>query len=110
MDELISLFSGVCANWVTKGSVSPGTLREIERKLFVLESSPLVADDIDKWKDLFIDRLIFQNEMTDGMLPKNFETLCLQPLHQEKTIEVYLKEKIQELSEIKNRRLFDRSG
>ena len=102
----MSLLSGVCANWLTKGLVEPSTLREIERKLFVLQSVSLVASDVDKWKDVFIDRLIFQNEMADGMLQENFETLCLQPLHQDKTVQVYLQEKIQELNEIKNRRFF----
>ena len=110
MDELISLFSGVCANWLTKGLVEPSTLRKIERRLFVLGSVSLVNDDVAKWKDVFIDRLILQNEMVDGMLPENFEKLCLQRLQPDTTVQVYLQEKVQELNEIKNRRFFRGCG
>lgn len=89
-DQLITLFEAVCANWLTRGGVSAATLREIERELLILETSYLVGEDIRKWKDVFIDRLVFQNEFAEQMLPKNFETLVLNPLGREETIEVYL--------------------
>lgn len=79
MDQLIELFSRACTKWliIGGGGGDRGTLREIERKFFVLDASPLMADDLNEWKrDPCIDLLISQNILGEW-IPSNFESLKL---------------------------------
>ena len=107
MDQLIELFSTACTKWliIGGGNGDRATLREIERKFFVLDASPLMADDLNKWKrDPCIDLLISQNILGEW-IPGNFESLELKSFHPSETTEDYLKRKIRDLNNIKHKAL-----